>query len=454
MSLDFPNQKGVRQDTGKTFGFSNIFGIMDLTEFTCPSCGAPLTIRNQAAKTLTCSHCGSIIDLTSPQYEFIQPEKIVAQPVSALKLGLQGALGKPEPLSVEIVGRVRYEYREAYQESFWDEWLLLTADGQTMWLQEDQWEFSLFRLFAPDTPFNPAEAPDVIVTDGCYWAVNDRGKAKVAFVEGELTWKAVLDEWSDYLEAESGAEVLSVDWTEEEITFYRGGKLTAEEVYAAFNLGSPPREEVEEALEAKEEDEEEEGPEEEVESTLAATSGRLLKGPAFWILAVFSVLFFLGGCLADSMGHRVIPKEGRVFDPNGAGVFGPYDLRKTGVHKLTVFAQVPNGVVLPVDVDFLDEEHNPVSLALDCDFWDESGYDDEGYWHETHSRETHRFVLKEKGTYYVEVNSGGREQTASVGVDLWEGAFFPKPFWTFGWLSLIYPGFVLVFWLVTHGKGD
>ncbi|MEW6232623.1 MAG: DUF4178 domain-containing protein [Chloroflexota bacterium] len=197
----------------------------------CTSCGASLEIKNALkAKVLVCQHCGAQLDLTDPQYAVIgRALKDAAPPRSWLRLGMEGTL---QGEKYQIIGRVRY--RE--DPWFWDEWLLMTEEGRYKWLTEGEEEITLWESFTPTEPTDPRglEEGDTIRPEGRKAQVKEVGRARIDYVEGELTWKARLGETISYLDARENGGKYSIEWSEKEIEFYKGRQLSSGEVMEAF----------------------------------------------------------------------------------------------------------------------------------------------------------------------------------------------------------------------------
>ena len=60
----------------------------------------------------------------------------------------------------------------------------------------------------------------------------------IAYLEGELTWRATAGDRMDYAEAVAPEGMYSIEWTENEIEFYQGRRLDRGTVEQAFGLGA------------------------------------------------------------------------------------------------------------------------------------------------------------------------------------------------------------------------
>lgn len=204
----------------------------------CKGCGAKVDIHTgMRMKTFVCEYCGSVCD----------SEKVVAvqkaqdarekyKPWSHLRLGMQAQLLGHE---YQIVGRIRVEEKDWH----WDEWFLMSENGFPIFLQEDEGQFSIFRVYYPTMPVDPRELykGDKVKLDqkGTKMKVKERGKAKLAFIEGELTWEAKPGDKFKYLDGRKKDTRFSVEWTKGEIQFLRGEYRGSKKIYNLFGITDP-----------------------------------------------------------------------------------------------------------------------------------------------------------------------------------------------------------------------
>jgi hypothetical protein len=208
---------------------------LEVKQLNCPHCGASLSVKNaRKAKVLVCESCGSQLDLTSPEYAVVGQAILgSALPASPIRLGQFATF---DGVKWMVVGRVRYR-----DEEWWDEWLLMTEEGKYQWLVESDGDFSLYQPFAPTSPVDPNQVGDSVDLEGIEAKVTERGQATIAYLEGELTWKARIGDKMNYVEAEHDDGIYSIEWTENEIEFFRGQEIDQSEVYQAFGFdaGAP-----------------------------------------------------------------------------------------------------------------------------------------------------------------------------------------------------------------------
>ncbi len=204
----------------------------------CNGCGAKIDIHSGLRmKTFSCEYCGSVCDgekVVAVQKASDAREKY--KPWSHLRLGMQAKLlGK----DYQIIGRIRAKEKDWW----WDEWFLLSDTGFPIFLQEDEGAFAIFRVFYPTMPLDPRELNegDKVKLDkkGTKMKVKERGKAKLAFIEGELTWQAKPGDKFKYLDGRQKDARFSVEWTKNEIQFLRGEHRSAKKIYKLFGITEP-----------------------------------------------------------------------------------------------------------------------------------------------------------------------------------------------------------------------
>jgi hypothetical protein len=342
----------------------------------------------------------------------------------------------------QLVGRIRY----AQFGEWWDEWLMLSEAGQYLWLQEDDWEFTVLRKFTPPNPVDPATAGEYVDFEGDLLEVEERSSCRVSFFEGELTWGAEVGEEMQYLDAWKGEDtVYCIEWTQEEIQYFKGWEISVDDLYKAFEVTEPI------PSEAYEEEEEEE------EASYGVRRGggvivRAIRGPVFrytllfglFCLAVaFIVTYLTGKEVQPGAPARVLP---------GSIVMGPYKLEHQGrVHKITISTTMNNREMY-VDFNFLDEDMEEVA-GFDHDFWHESGYDSDGSWTESDLECYRYFVLKEAGTFFLEIVPDTKTP-ASFKVRIVQDTFSPAIFYMLGGGILVYPCIVFLLWCIAQKGSD
>ncbi|MCA9566478.1 MAG: DUF4178 domain-containing protein [Myxococcales bacterium] len=204
---------------------------------TCPSCGSAVPVRNVfKAKLVVCPSCDSQLDLTTPDFQVLGKLPDRAPPQDAVCLGLKGKL--EDGRAFEIVGRLRFTDYDDEESWFWDEWLLLAENGEYLWLQEEGRSFELHTRFVPDNPpdLDTLNSSRLLAMDGTEYRVKERGTPRISYVEGELTWRAKVGDSVAYIDARGPGGGFGVEFTDDEIEFFRRKRLSRFEGYRLVGL--------------------------------------------------------------------------------------------------------------------------------------------------------------------------------------------------------------------------
>ena len=151
------------------------------------------------------------------------------------KVGMQGPL---DGQTFEIIGRVVYHDEE---DDIWDEWLLLSAAGEYVWISDSDNEgMALWRGFVPSEPVEPAKIAEGMRLNlrNATVTVRDVGRANIDYLEGELTWKAKVNDKMNYAEADGASQRVSIEYTQNEIEFYYGRRLDRVATAKAFGAAA------------------------------------------------------------------------------------------------------------------------------------------------------------------------------------------------------------------------
>lgn len=195
-------------------------------QFSCPACGAPLTIQNRFVKVVTCDFCQQVSLLHD---EGLDPTgktaKLVDLP-SALYIDATGTIGERR---FTVVGRLRY----SYEGGLWDEWFIAFDDGEVGWLVEDEGEFKLYTkesLTAPVPEFEKVAVGTTITVAGREVFVSEKGHAEYAGSEGQLAFAAVPGEKIRYLDGTSAEQLVSLEYAPNEIELSVGNPVSREQL--------------------------------------------------------------------------------------------------------------------------------------------------------------------------------------------------------------------------------
>jgi hypothetical protein len=197
-----------------------------MKSMSCPSCGAPLDIKNRFVKMVTCDFCSQVMLLTDTGLDPTGRVAKLAELPSPLFVDATGQIqGKP----FQVMGRLRYQY----DAGLWDEWFVLFDDDRPGWLVEDEGEYILYHketLTSPVPPFADVAVGSVISIAGRQVFITEKGKAQIAGGEGQLAFNILPGEEVRYVDGNSGEEQVSVEYTSDEIELSVGRTVARKEL--------------------------------------------------------------------------------------------------------------------------------------------------------------------------------------------------------------------------------
>jgi hypothetical protein len=337
-----------------------------------------------------------------------------------LRLGMKATMRGRE---YELTGRIVISMMEEGVRYPWDEFLLVSSDGDCLFLEYDEGQWKLTETFVPNTPVSPQEAVKLGVQgqvnlDGVSAHITQISRATINFVEGELTWAAEAGDSVDYFDAQGFGRIYSVEWSEDEIEFYKGQFLSNREVFVAFGLKN------------------------ELSALDAMERARKAQNQCAVLFLGLAIIAFIGYGYALGSGTLVNGGQAQA-DINGippAGIaMGPIKLDPVGrVHRLTIHGSMNQASAWVAAV--LETADGDELIGTQGDFWDETGQDSDGPWHEWDLRSQSDFVIREAGTYNIRLMTeretiGGSYQ--NVAYQLRSGAIYPGYFLLYGIFVLI-----------------
>jgi hypothetical protein len=194
----------------------------------CPSCGAPLDIDNRFAKMVTCDFCASVILIHDKGLDPTGKTSKLAELPSMLYIDATGTIGG-QPF--KVLGRIRYQSESSY----WDEWFLTFNDGdQPGWLQEDEGTFVFYNkqtLTGSVPPFDKIAVGTTVSIGGRRVFVSEKGAAQIAGGEGQLAFRLLPGQRVDYIDGNSDGDLISVEYTKNEIEFAVGRPIDRAEIH-------------------------------------------------------------------------------------------------------------------------------------------------------------------------------------------------------------------------------
>jgi hypothetical protein len=338
--------------------------------------------------------------------------------LTPLRLGMKAMLRGQE---YELIGRMVLTTQEEGTTYQWDEFELISADGDVLWLEYDEGQWKLMEPFVPAQPIGPQEIAQLsegssLPLEGVNATITDIGRAEVRFVEGELTFAATVGDTRGYADASYFNQLYVVEWGEEEIEFYRGQPLTERELFLSFGL----REQL---------------------AALDVQDRKRRSQQVFAALCLgLSLISFIAFGIALSSG-RVIREESVAIAsvPQEGFRFGPVTLNPHArIYRLVIHGSMREASAWVAGV--LAGADGRELLGTQRTFWDESGHDSDGYWHESDLRAQSDFVITKPGSYRIHLYAERDNPTGSYGAAgyrLLGGAIYPTYFLTYAILTLI-----------------
>ena len=204
-------------------------------QFNCPHCGAPVAVHLDNSKTITCSSCRSIIDLSggigSELRHAIQDEPV--QPL--IPLGSRGTL---QGATWQVVG---YQHRMGHapgdtdEHYGWSEYLLYNQKRGFLFLVDAEDGWTLVRP-ATGAPSQSGDASQVSYR-GTTYRLKDSYEAETNYVAGEFYWQVQRGQKTFNRDYVAGKSVLNLEETPREAVWSVGNRIESATVAQAFGLG-------------------------------------------------------------------------------------------------------------------------------------------------------------------------------------------------------------------------
>lgn len=216
---------GLREDSAKD---------EKARQFSCPNCGASLTLQLAGSKSMTCSSCNTIIDVSQgiggELRHALQDEPV--QPLIPL-----GTVGQLQGAQWQVVGyqhRMGTEPSDPDEHFGWDEYLLFNAKRGFTFLVDSTEGWSVVK---------PATGAPVVGSSGqtasylgTTYRLKESYEAETNYVVGEFYWQVTRGQRTSNRDYVSGNSLLSMEQSSAELTWSVGSKIASATVAQAFNL--------------------------------------------------------------------------------------------------------------------------------------------------------------------------------------------------------------------------
>ena len=185
---------------------------------TCPNCGATITFRWSSSVQTVCPYCKSVLVRTDVDLKKVGQVADLPPDSSPIQLGTEGIFDKQ---GFVVIGRIIYEY----ELGTWNEWHLMTNQGQSRWLSDAQDEYVFTAALAGQKlPFlNTVKVGQRYTWNNVPYTVSVITRAHYRGVEGELPFQYWDKEDVDFvdLRSESGA-FATLDYSDDHPALYVG----------------------------------------------------------------------------------------------------------------------------------------------------------------------------------------------------------------------------------------
>ncbi|CAN5352360.1 hypothetical protein BH10CYA1_BH10CYA1_17340 [soil metagenome] len=209
-----------------------------IRSFSCPACGAPVTIRYPGATmSVVCDSCHSVIDVTNKNYEILS--KYFSKTSLWCPTIPLNSRGKLDGKTWEVIGfMVRSDVASKY---CWLEYLLFNPYYGYRFLTEDKghWIFVTMIKRKPDNVYSTSvrvKTPSKVEMDNRVYRIYNRGISKVDYVIGEFYWRVVVGSEVNSADYIDPPQMLSIEYDDTEKIWSLGKHIDSKEVEKAFNL--------------------------------------------------------------------------------------------------------------------------------------------------------------------------------------------------------------------------
>lgn len=400
----------------------------------CSQCGGSLPVNREIilAGKVVCPYCNIEIQLPYDlvqEFRFQEERRARFFTASGIKLGDKF---KYQGVIYEVTGRIRF--KDVRWGDFWDEWFLVGQHGELKWLVEERARFQLLEEFKPKTPpfqIDTCYMGKKIYIEGKKFLCSEPGMEEIVFVEGELPWAANVGDRFKYVDLYNYKknEVISAELSMDEISFSRGVKLRVKEVVNALGIRN-----LSQALKLRKELEEK-------------REKRLRLTPWFYIslvLVIIGGLFLIHAYTKEGtlVTHQVLFS----LNLDEQQPIGPIYLDpKDNLYALTIWIPpvLPENSWYMIHLDLLNKDRGKVA-SFTGEFWHEVGFDEDGRWVDSNYEQKFYFKIKEKGEYYIVVDSESSFNKSLLSFRLFytikAQLVYPTPLWI-AWLGIIvFPG--------------
>lgn len=396
-------------------------------QYPCPTCGGFARIPVSGGSKHACARCGTVLD----PLPFRTDSGSILNP-TPIRQGMKAMIGGKE---FWAVGLIRYEEPDDDSTSTWYEWVLLNPDGDVRYLEYDEGNWTMTQPWetANTGPLVGAFGAGVGTTvpvDRGSATVRETGLCTVTAFQGEIPWPIRQGERLRYVDLDGpGGTMYSGEIAEDTgvMEWFQGNRLDDRAILVFFGLTHMITE---------------------MDRRGAKKNQQGFFGCITIVLAVVALIFcgFAGSrgkvIAQGSSTAAVVGEDGKRF--------GPYKLTQVNrVYRLRVSSAMTSTSMWVQGV----VENSDASPFFDVDqeFWDESGSDSDGAWHEWVLDASKDFRLDQPREVYVRLFADPEAAAANAPISfaIEEGVMDYGPFLAYGLTGI---GIGIIF-LIMAGSG-
>ena len=203
-------------------------------QFACPNCGTSVQVTLDLSKSITCTACNSLIDISGGIGGELK-HALQDEPVRPLiKLG---SIGQLQGVQWQVVGfqhRMGTDPNDPSEQFGWSEYLLYNQKRGFTFLVDSTEGWSIVK---------PATGAPVMVANGSSasylgqrYQLKETYRAETNYVAGEFYWQVARGQTSENRDFVSGKSMLSMEKTPNELTWSVGSPIDSDAVATAFKL--------------------------------------------------------------------------------------------------------------------------------------------------------------------------------------------------------------------------
>ena len=200
----------------------------------CPSCGAPVTLKSSASAYVICEYCRSTLLRDGESLQNLGKMADLLDDPTLIQIGSTGCY---QGRRFDVIGRIQLQH----ESGLWNEWHLLFANATTAWLSEAGGEYVLTRLepLKKSVPNFDVLEPDMqFIVNGRAFVVTDLERARCIAGEGELPFRVESGYDVNTADLRNDDLFATLDYSETPPLFFIGAAVSFEEL-ALANLKTP-----------------------------------------------------------------------------------------------------------------------------------------------------------------------------------------------------------------------